>query len=393
MISRKALICAAAAVALATFAELGLPEPAHAQFGGIANAIINHALSGHYRGGGCGSCGRHRRSHEKAEDEASSKSRDDRDKDRSAKLTPPAAKVQNELLHEIAVLNVEILASNPSDVTTKSISPVGKAVSKQFERDWTKALDDILKKLRKKQDDRVSTAGDVTQHAIEQSLDAAMKKARLDRFESFLGENFTNETLRWMVLDIVSSDIDTLFNGNSRGYARMQDVDSLIQNAAKSVYARLFELSELMAANRGSALFVHRLYQTHGIVPNELRDRVNEVLSRAAMGAAVKFEAALRQSEDGYALRYRAQRIVFDCLSDSVEKISSSQRSIAEKGEVEQRIRATIEKQCVPWIENQFGGDLKSLKPQQPVPLRVVWSATGPKDDPSMYGQATNEHR
>jgi len=390
MVCRKAWMCTTAVVALASVALLSGPEPARAQFGGIANSIINHALSHHF-GGGCGRCGRHKRSHEKAEEEASNSRDDNKDKDRSAKLTPPAAKVQNELLHEIAILNVEILATSASDVTTKSISPVGKAVSKQFERDWTKALDEILKKLRRKQDDRVATAGDVTEHAIEQSLDAAMKKASLDRFQSFLGENFTNETLRWMVLDIVSSEIDTLFNGNSRGYARMQDVDSLVQNAARSVYGRLFELSELLAANRGSALFVQRLYQTHGTLPNELRDRVNEVLTRSAVIAAAKFESALRQNEDGYALRYRAERIVYDCLSDNVEKISSSQTAIAEKGEVELRIRTTIEKKCVPWVENQFGTDLKALKPQQPVPLRVVWTATGPKDDPTMYGQATNE--
>jgi len=384
------LLCATATIALAAFGQLSTVERAHAQFGGIANAIINHALSGHFRGGGggCRSCGRHKRGHEEAEEEAS-KPRDD--KDRSAKLTPPSTSVQNVLLHQIAMMNVEILAANPSEVTTKSISPVGKAVSKQLERDWLKALDEIMRKLKKSREENVATAGDVSQHAIEQSLDAAMKKIRLDRFESFLGENFTNETLRWMVLDIVSSEIETLFNGNSRGYARMQDVDSLIQNAAKAVYARIFELSELMAANRGSALFVQRLYQTHGGVPNELRDRVNEVLTRSAVGAAAKFESALRQSEDGYALRYRAERIVYDCLSDNVEKISSSQTSIAEKGEVEQRIRETIDKKCVAWVENQFGTDQKALKPQQPVPLRVVWTATGPKDDPSMYGQATNE--
>jgi hypothetical protein len=31
------------------------------------------------------------------------------------------------------------------------------------------------------------------------------------------------------------------------------------------------------------------------------------------------------------------------------------------------------------------------LKPQEPVPLRVVWSADGPRTDPSMYSRAPDE--
>ena len=81
---------------------------------------------------------------------------------------------------------------------------------------------------------------------------------------------------------------------------------------------------------------------------------------------------------------------MFDCLSDNVEKISSSETEIATRGEIAQKIDDTVKTECVSWIENQFGGDTRALKPQTPMPLRVVWSATGPKDDPSMYGRAAD---
>jgi hypothetical protein len=111
---------------------------------------------------------------------------------------------------------------------------------------------------------RVTTPGDVTAHAIEQSLDAAIKNAKLGTFETFLGENWTGERLRVKVLEQVLAEIDRLFEGNNRGYAPMGQLDNLIQHAAQSTYRRVFEVSELLAANRSSALFMQRLYQTHG---------------------------------------------------------------------------------------------------------------------------------
>ena len=142
----------------------------------------------------------------------------------------------------------------------------------------------------------------------------------------------------------------SLFNGNSRG-APMQELDQLIQHAAQATYRRLFELSELMAANRGSALFVQRLYQTHGSHANDqLREDATDMITHTANAAVGKFETALRQNENGYALRYRAERIVFDCLSDNVEKISSSETDIAEKGEIAQRIEAHGQER-VRWLD------------------------------------------
>jgi hypothetical protein len=87
-------------------------------------------------------------------------------------------------------------------------------------------------------------------------------------------------------------------------------------------------------------------------------------------------------------LRYRAQRIVFDCLSENVERITSSKAGIMTVGEIEQKIEDTAMTDCSAWLDNQFGTQARGLNPQVPMPLRVIWSATGPKDDPSMYSRA-----
>ena len=380
-------------VALLAMGVLSLPEPAAAQFG-FGFPGIPHF--GPFGGGGYGNYGG-RRSYGRGSggDSDDNNSRQDRN-DRPASLAPPPSKVQNALLHTVAVLNPDELGLASADgATNKAVSPLGKATSKETERDWTGRVQDILNAYSayiKRQDKHVTTAGDVTEHAIEQSLDQAIKDAKLDTFASFLGENWTSERLRAMVLDLVYADLGSLFNGNSR--APMQELDQLIQHSAQTTYRRLFELSELMAANRGSALFVQRLYQTHGSrADDQLRENATDMITHTANAAVGKFEIVLRQNENGYALRYRAERIVFDCLSDNVEKISSSETDIAEKGEIAQRVDATVKNECIGWIENQFGGDTRAIKPQTPMPLRAVWSATGPNTDPSMFGTAASELR
>ena len=60
---------------------------------------------------------------------------------------------------------------------------------------------------------------------------------------------------------------------------------------------------------------------------------------------------------------------MYDCLSDNVEKISSSETDIAEQGEIAQRVEDTTKKECISWVENQFGTDSRALKPQTPMPL------------------------
>jgi hypothetical protein len=170
----------------------------------------------------------------------------------------------------------------------------------------------------------------------------------------------------------------------------MEELDRLIHRSAESVNHRLFEISELLAANRSTALFAQRLYQTHGrMVDDQLREVTDGMITKAANMAVVRFDSLMRRDEDGVAVRYRAERIVLDCLSENVVRISSSETGIATVGEIEQKIVQTATGQCIAWLENQFGTDKDKLKPQKPMPLRAVWSPSGPRDDPSMYGRVS----
>ena len=77
------------------------------------------------------------------------------------------------------------------------------------------------------------------------------------------------------------------------------------------------------------------------LVDDQLRELADGMIIKASNAAIGKFEGAMRRDDNGFALRYRAQRIVFDCLSENVERITSSETGIATIGEIKQKIEKT----------------------------------------------------
>lgn len=395
--SKTWLVTCGVAALIAT-AFVGRPEPARAQFGisigGFPIGINIHGNRG-YRGGR-----RHRGSRGGGEEATQNDdSRPGKPDKVVAGAGAPTSAEQTKVLQKIASSAIV------TDVgSTKDLNEVGQqTVANDRNRDYTIKITDIIEAFKRAErkareetrremrgEQRDVGAGDVTAHGIEQSLEKAVKSAKLDVFERFVNEAWTSERLRVLILERVLTDLPPLFEGTNRGKAPMEALDSLIQRSAEAVYRRIFETSELLAANKSSALFMQRVYQTHGaLVDNDLRESAGTMLTKASLASIGRYESAMRRDPNGYALRYRAQRIVFDCLSENVEKITSSESKIATVGEIERRIANASTSLCSAWLENQFGAEKGELKAQKPMPMRVIWSATGPKDDPSMYGRVT----
>ena len=370
-----------------------LVETAHAQFrasvfGAIAGGIIGGVIGGQSRG-----YGRQREVYR-------SQGRAPRGRDGEprggvtpaeetralASLAPPSSKTQLAMLKSIFPAAALGAVGSLDD-----LREVGRTDQKDSDRDYAESLRTFITRFETEQKNQKSNSeGDVTLNAVERSVDKAIVDAKLKRFETFAGENWSAERLRVQVLSRATTEVATLFKGNNRGTVRMADLEGIISASAQSVARRLFETSELVAANSGSALFVKRLYQTHGdIVYTEHRDGIEKLLSRASASAISNLESAFRRDESGYALRYRAQRIVYDCLSANLSQITSSENGLASPEEVEQRVADTASQICAQWLTTQFMGADGKLKPQEPVPLRVIWSAIGPQDDPSMYTRAS----
>jgi hypothetical protein len=305
-----------------------------------------------------------------------------------ASLAPPTSQQEQAMLKSV-VPSQSLGTVGAAD----DLNQIGRDDNAEAGRDYTSRIDDLIKRIQIAQNTQHSTKeGDVTEHAILEALESSIREANLTKFETFLGENWSPERLRVMILDRVENEIGGLFDGTNRGAVTMNDLDLMIKKSAKNVYARLFETSELLAANRSSTLFVERLYQTHGdLVNGEVRESAEQLLADAATSGLTDIEPKLRRDQNVFALRYRAQRIVYDCLSDNIEAISSNESGMATPAEISKGVLDVTKEQCAKWVSAQLIGADNKVKPQDPVPLRVIWNAEGPKDDGSMYGRATDQ--
>ena len=394
------LLAASAAVALAAFDQ----SPAYANdaflrgfVGGMVGGMVGNMLmqQQHFHGGGYS----HRAAPAyRSEREPSNRARpagngappSPEELSRAlASLAPPTTQEEQVILKSVTP-GQSLGAVGASD----DLDQIGKDYNADANRDYTSRVDDVIKRIQEAQSAQHSTKeGDVTEHAILEALDTSIHDAKLYRFETFLGENWSPERLRVMIFDQVMNEIGGLFDGTNRGAVTMNDLNSIISKSARNVYSRLFETSELLAANRSSTLFLQRLYQTHGdLVNGDVRESAEQLLADASAAGVAPLDPSLRRDPDAFALRYRAERIIYDCLTDNVEAMTSSESGMAASGEINKRVLDVTKDQCVNWASAQLIDTDGKVKPQEPMPLRVVWTEKGPNDDdPSMYGRATDQ--
>jgi hypothetical protein len=383
-------------------------QPARAQFG---ISIGGFPLGIHFGGGRCRRCGRPSRTRQPKDDSQAQnvEARSPKEDKVTASKGAPSSVEQMKAL-KFLVASTAVSAAVGS---TKDLFEVGETTSNEAERDYTVKIQAIITRFEKAQEKANNEeAGDINMNAIEQSLERAFKNAKLDVYGRFAGESWTSDRMRKMILDLADAELSRLFRGNTKGSAPMSALDQLIQRAGESVYRRIFETSELLAANRSAALFMQRLYQTHGKIvkdndkvasagkgvpaakddddddPDDVMESADGIISRAALGVIRPYETAMRRSDNAYVYRYRAQRIIFDCLSEQIVQTTSSDTGRAEKSVIERKITEASEKICSNWLVAQFGKPTGQLDAQQPYPLRAVWSQGKLKDNPSMYNNA-----
>jgi len=391
------LLAASAAVALAAFDQ----SPAYANdaflrgfVGGMVGGMVgNMLMEQRYHGGGYG----HRPAPARSGGAASSHSRP------TGNGAPPSPEESSRALASLAPPTTQ-----EEQVILKSVTPgqslgavgatddldqIGKDYNADADRDYTSRVDQVISRIQQAQSAQHSTKeGDVTEHAILEALNTSIHDAKLFRFETFLGENWSPERLRVMILDQVLNELGGLFDGTNRGAVTMSDLNSIISKSAVNVYSRLFETSELLAANRSSTLFLQRLYQTHGdLVNGDVRENAEQLLTEASAAGVAPLDPSLRRDPNAFALRYRAERIIYDCLTDNVEAMTSTESGLAPSAEMNKHVLDVTNQQCAKWVSAQLIEADGKVKPQEPMPLRVIWSAKGPNDDdPSMYGRATD---
>jgi hypothetical protein len=375
-------------LALSQLAWIGAPAPAQAfRLGGFLGGLAAGAMFGRLPGGRHGHAAHHQGGKHAPDGDGGAPAISTEDSNRTLASLGVSQRTQTIVLK--AITPAESLNSVGS---TDDKNQVGATSSRDDERDYTKRIISLIDKFKRtERAENASGEGDITEHAILQAVDDAYKRADLVRFSTFVGEDWTQERLRVLVLDRVDEMSDSMLRGTNKGRVEMEDVRQAINSSADVIYNRLFELSELLAENRSSALFVQLLYQSHGDAAlGSVRENIERSLARAAVHVTGDFDSLIRRDPRAYALNYRKQRIVFDCLSENIVKVTAAVQGIATIDEIDRRIGAVAETECKGWVNNQFLNNDKKLQAQQPVPLRAVWTKNGPADDPSMYSRPSS---
>lgn len=188
----------------------------------------------------------------------------------------------------------------------------------------------------------------ITEVDIRQSLDGAYIKNRLIAFDSFSGELWTRERLLVQVLREAKLRIEPYFDGiGAKGPSR-QDVENVLSESAAAIYARAFEVNELLGLAQSFDRFSRTVYertdetdlqlassaQKFSAAEDYFETFVSHELSSTRRQQAEAIQKALMQSSPDesvveqvdmadreFIVRYRARRVLFDCLDRGYAEI------------------------------------------------------------------------
>jgi hypothetical protein len=276
---------------------------------------------------------------------------------------------------------------------------------RETQRDYTAAIKALLtmidntSKSRNRQGDSSLAQGDVTQHAIDRAVSQAYESASLGTFEQFVGEQWTNERLRVAILDRTTTEVPGLLVGNNFSRVEMAPIQDIIARAGQSIYKRTLETSELIAVNQATARFTRSLFEMHGPSANaDLRAGVEELLLAASRVAFKEYEERFVRSDLGVVMRYRAERILVDCLTGNLQEITTSpDNGKATRVQMQDKVSELSRGECRNWVVSAIGAptqmDAKADKELlKPLPGRAVWIAPGvPKTDASMFSRVSQQ--
>lgn len=167
------------------------------------------------------------------------------------------------------------------------------------------------------------TAGEVTRE-----VEDAYKQARLYDFERLAGELWTRERLLVRIVDRSAMELPPYFKGVGAKGPSMDDLKKIFASVAREVYSRSLEVSEVAGVSQSFDRFIRTIYEKSGKSNFHLwtdgADGKYERFVTAALGAVPRqkfIKEGATQAVDPlgierqFKFRFRARRVIYDCLS------------------------------------------------------------------------------
>jgi hypothetical protein len=182
------------------------------------------------------------------------------------------------------------------------------------------------------------TAGEVTREAEE-----AYKQERLYDFERLAGELWTRERLIVRIIDRSRLELPPYFQGVGAKGPSMEDLKKVFARVAREVYSRGLEVSEVAGVSQSFDRFIRTIYEKSGKSNLHLwtdgADGRYERFVTAALGAVPRqkfIKEGASQAIDPLGLerqfkfRFRARRVIFDCLSSNYVSLVGNAKPAAQ---------------------------------------------------------------
>jgi hypothetical protein len=188
----------------------------------------------------------------------------------------------------------------------------------------------------------------ITEVDIRQSLDAAYLTNKLVAFDAFSAELWTRERLLVQVLREAMHRIEPYFDGVGAKGPTRQDVETVLSQAAGAIYTRAFEVNELLGLAQSFDRFSRTIYertdeadlqlassaQKFAAAEDHFESFVSRELEITRRKQAEAIQLALMQTspdeqtvekvdmvDHEFIVRYRARRVLFDCLDRGYAEI------------------------------------------------------------------------
>lgn len=292
--------------------------------------------SSHDRGGGGGgggsdgSGGGGSDSDDSSYSSDSATSKDDKKANKAAEARLEAAKAAKNLYRN----RKEIAEQNKARILER-----GRDVDQAI-KDFIGKLTGLHKGLRKLTgvDAKVAAGtniNEVTEGSVKNAIEAAYDKAEFNEFASLAGEMWTRDRLLVRIVDDAQSRLGGYFNGVGAQGPSMTDLkNDVFPKSAHYVRGTALEVSEIIGVSHSYDRFIRTVYEsvetgkssplaTGGDSRYErfVTAAINSVPLKnfVKQGGAVAADAA--GLERNFQFRFRARRVLYDCLSSNVPQL------------------------------------------------------------------------
>lgn len=235
---------------------------------------------------------------------------------------PPPAPASEAVLKDIAAKREELQAFQAAQLEDR-------------QRDVDRAIDIFLATLKSFHTDlrnspRVHAAAlndinQVTKAEVRIAVEDAYKNTNLSLFDRVPGDLWTKERIMVLVLTQSRPGLRPFFDGVGAKGPSMDDIRRVIADAAAIVYSRTLEANELLGVSYSYDRLIRVIYEHSdgpiGFLVGADADEKLEQIEAATLGTS-RLQVAGRS--DVFANRYRARRILFDCLTSGLPSIPGS---------------------------------------------------------------------